>query len=43
VHPVDLIATVYHLLGVPSDLTLRNAQGQPLVVCPGNPVRQLFA
>lgn len=43
VHPVDLAATIYHLLGVPPDLTLPNAQGQPQVICPGNPVRALLA
>uniref|UniRef100_A0A7C2P0Q9 DUF1501 domain-containing protein n=1 Tax=Schlesneria paludicola TaxID=360056 RepID=A0A7C2P0Q9_9PLAN len=35
VAPVDLAATVYHLLGVPPHLELRDAQNRPLVVCPG--------
>jgi hypothetical protein len=40
--PVDLTATVYHLLGVPAELTLRDSQGRPLVVCPGEPVWPLL-
>jgi hypothetical protein len=42
VAPVDLVATVYHLLGVPEHLTLPDPQGRPLVICPGTPIRQLF-
>jgi len=42
VAPVDLVATVYHLLGVDPHLTLPDAQGRPLVVCPGTPIRQLL-
>lgn len=41
VRPVDLIASVYHLLGVPQDLTFEDSQGRPLVICPGNPLRSL--
>jgi hypothetical protein len=40
--PVDLTATVYHLLGVPAELTWRDSLGRPLVVCPGNPVWPLL-
>ena len=36
VAPVDLTATVYHLLGVPPELTLQDNTGRPQVVCPGN-------
>jgi uncharacterized protein (DUF1501 family) len=43
VAPVDLVATVYHLLGVPPHLTLPDAQGRPLVICPGTPIRELLA
>ncbi len=42
VAPVDLVATVYHLLGVPPELALPDAQGRPLVVCPGTPVDELL-
>jgi hypothetical protein len=38
VQPVDLIATVNHCLGIPQDLTLADAQGRPVVYCPGSPV-----
>jgi hypothetical protein len=40
--PVDMTATVYHLLGVPPELTLRDAAGRPLVVCPGEAVTALL-
>jgi uncharacterized protein (DUF1501 family) len=43
VAPVDLVATAYHLLGVPEHQTLPDAQGRPLVICPGSPVRALYS
>jgi uncharacterized protein (DUF1501 family) len=43
VAPVDLVATVYHLLGVEEHLALQDAQGRPLVICPGTPIGQLLA
>src|SRR5580698_1606440 len=42
VHPVDLVATVSHCLGVSNDLTLADPQGRPVVYCPGTPVYDLF-
>lgn len=42
VKPVDLIATIYHLLGVDRELTLKDAQGRPLVICPGQPLSRLI-
>jgi hypothetical protein len=41
-HPVDLVATLYHALGVPAHLELKDSQGRPLVVCPGEPVLSLL-
>lgn len=41
--PVDLVATIYHLLGVPAEQALPDAQSRPLVVCPGSPIRPLLA
>ncbi len=41
--PVDLIATVYHCLGVSPDLALADQQGRPLVICPGSPIHDLLA
>jgi hypothetical protein len=38
VAPVDLVATVYHLLGVPAQLALDDRQGRPQVICPGTPI-----
>ncbi|QDT52202.1 hypothetical protein Pan44_02110 [Caulifigura coniformis] len=43
VQPVDLMATVHHLLGIPRELALADAQGRPQVVCPGEPVTRLFS
>ncbi len=42
VRPVDLAATVYHLLGVPPHLELRDPQNRPLVVCPGDVLHRLL-
>jgi hypothetical protein len=36
VNPVDLVATIYHQLGVPPGLELRDSQNRPFVICPGN-------
>ncbi len=43
VRPVDLVATIYHLLGVDRELTLKDAQGRPLVICPGQPLTRLIS
>lgn len=42
VHPVDLMATVHHLLGLPPHLALHDRQGRPQVVCPGQVVTGLL-
>lgn len=42
VRPMDLVATVYQSLGVPQHLELRDQQGRPLVICPGDPLTSLF-
>lgn len=42
VAPVDLVATAYHCLGVPPHVALEDQQNRPLVVCPGEPIRQLL-
>jgi arylsulfatase A-like enzyme len=39
VQPVDLMATVHHLLGIPPHLALADAAGRPQVICPGECVR----
>jgi len=41
VNPVDLAATIYHQLGVPSDLELHDHLGRPFVICPGNVINEL--
>jgi hypothetical protein len=43
VHPRDLIATIYHALGVPSDQTLPDIQGRPHFICPGKIIDDLLA
>jgi uncharacterized protein (DUF1501 family) len=42
VSPDDLAATVFHCLGVPLDQELADAQGRPIPLCVGKPVRGLF-
>jgi hypothetical protein len=42
VEPVDLVATVYHLMGVDPHLTLPDPSGRPIIICPGSPVYPLL-
>ena len=42
VQPVDLMATVHHLLGIPHHLALADAAGRPQVICPGERVLSLL-
>jgi hypothetical protein len=41
--PRDLAATILHLLGVQSDLTIRDRAGRPYRACDGTPVSGLIA
>jgi uncharacterized protein (DUF1501 family) len=41
-HPRDLIATIYHLLGVPADQTIEDATGRPQFVRAGEAVGELM-
>lgn len=41
VNPVDLTATIYHLLGVPPHLELRDHLNRPFVICPGDVIGEL--
>lgn len=43
VAPVDLIATVYELLGVPPHLELTDRTGRPFVICPGHAIHDLIS
>ncbi len=43
VAPVDLVATVYHLLGVPEHQTLPDMSGRPTFVRPGRAIGELLA
>jgi hypothetical protein len=40
--PVDLAATVYHLLGIPPHTELRDRENRPLVICPGDVIPELL-
>jgi len=42
VAPVDLVSTVYHLLGVPEHEAIHDPQGRPMIVSPGAPIRRLM-
>ena len=41
VRPVDLVATLYHLMGVPAGLEVRDHLDRPFVVCPGKPIGEV--
>lgn len=41
--PADLIATVYHLLGVPADTVIRDPLGRPYPLVLGRPIHGLLA
>ncbi len=43
VAPVDFAATVYHQLGVPAGLELRDSLNRPFVICPGQPIAELIS
>lgn len=43
VKPVDLVATIYRLLGVPDGLEIHDNVGRPFVICPGHPIDELIA
>jgi uncharacterized protein (DUF1501 family) len=42
VSPEDLLATIYHALGVPPDAEVRDREGRPNRICDGQPVTALF-
>ncbi|MEX1231071.1 MAG: DUF1501 domain-containing protein [Planctomycetaceae bacterium] len=42
VAPVDVVATAYHLLGVPAELALQDVQGREQVICPGKPIHDVM-
>jgi hypothetical protein len=44
VTPADVIATIYHCLGIPADLELRDRLQRPFALVPwGTPIRELLA
>jgi hypothetical protein len=44
VAPADVIATIYHCLGIPTNLELHDRQGRPFELLPwGSPIREIMA
>lgn len=43
VAPEDLLATIYHALGIAPDTEVRDREGRPTRICDGRPVTRLFA
>jgi hypothetical protein len=42
VSPADLVATIYHALGIDNDIEANDPQGRPVRLCLGSPIRPLF-
>ncbi len=42
VTPQELVASIFHALGVPADATIPGPDGKPVAVYPGKPVTELF-
>ena len=39
----DIVATIYHALGIPADQEIRDRQDRPVLLVPdGRPIRELF-
>jgi uncharacterized protein (DUF1501 family) len=44
VSPADVVATIYHCLGIPAEMELRDRLGRPFQVVPwGRPIREMLA
>ena len=42
VAPEDVLATIYHAMGLSPDAELRDREGRPHRLCDGRPIEQLF-
>ena len=42
VSPADLVATIYHALGIDNDIEANDPQGRPVKLCLGSAIRPLF-
>jgi uncharacterized protein (DUF1501 family) len=42
VTPLDLLATIYHLLGIPLDTAYNDSSGRPVPITSGSPIKELF-
>ena len=43
VTPQDLLATIYHVLGIPLDTHFNDSSGRPVAITSGAPIKELFA
>ena len=42
VDPSEIVATIFHALGVPANATIPGPDSQPVAVYPGKPIDELF-
>ena len=42
ISPEDVLATMYHALGIPLDAEVQDREGRPVKVCDGRAVTALF-
>jgi len=42
VAPADVVATIYHALGLAPQTLMHDPLGRPLAICEGQPIGQLF-
>jgi hypothetical protein len=42
VGPADLVATIYHALGIESEIEATDPAGRPIRLCMGSAIRPLF-
>ncbi|MFN0052218.1 MAG: DUF1501 domain-containing protein [Planctomycetales bacterium] len=40
--PVDLLATVYHCLGIAPETVVHDSQNRPIGICPGTPINEIL-
>jgi hypothetical protein len=43
VRPADVVATIYHVLGIPADTTIRDRLDRPVPLCDGQPIAEVLA
>jgi hypothetical protein len=43
VRPADIVATIYHVLGIPSDTMIRDRLDRPVPLCEGKPIAEVLS